>query len=258
MQWQYWRAVHRGAFKDARTALWIETRERVGLALLLAIVALAIMWVLGGREIAGHELIVQIAVTTAVIAAFPFVYCWKFVTAPAKMRAEADNRIKQLEQTQATLSLSGPHLHNDRRVKNQNNWRMKIHNSGPAAARNVRMKLKSGGPEPRDANWTADYPYLVYPVGTIKNDAGSISSTARQINTNDDESYDIACGWKAESGGKFFADINTKGGGNNNVQINSDERWKLSYDVTAENAPSIRFVLEIFVENGQVTVAAVP
>jgi hypothetical protein len=92
---------------------------------------------------------------------------------------------------------------------------------------------------------------VVYPVGTITNDPGHTSSVARQINANDDERYEITCSWKAESG-QFFTDINTKGGGHNNVQINSDERWKLSYEVTAENASPIRFVLEIFIEDDEV------
>jgi hypothetical protein len=256
MQRQYWRIAHSRAVRDARNALWIETRERFIIALLLAIIALALIWLLGGREIAGHELIVQIALTVAVIVAFPFVYCWKLVTSPAKMQAEADNRIKQLEQTQATLTLSGPHLHNDPRFKNKNRWRMKVYNVGPAAARNVQMKLRSGAPEPKDANWTGDYPYAVYPVWTIKNYPGHIGSIGRQINTNDDERYEITCCWKAESG-QFFTDINTKGGGHNNIHINLDERWKLSYEVTAENTSPIRFVLEIFIDDDEVTVAMV-
>jgi hypothetical protein len=164
--------------------------------------------------------------------------------------------MQQLNQTQPKLTISGPHLHNDRRFQNKKHWRMKVHNAGPAAVRNVLMKLRSGAPEPRDSNWTGDYPYAVYPVGTIKNDPGQISSIGRQINRNDDEGYEITCCWKAESG-QFFTDINTKGGGHNTIQINLDERWKLSYEVTAENAAPTRFVLEIFIEDDEVTVAMV-
>jgi hypothetical protein len=153
----------------------------------------------------------------------------------------------------ATLSISGPHRFKESQYKNKNRWRMMVHNAGPAAARNVQMKLRSGAPEPKDSNWTGDYPYVVYPVGTITNDPGHISSVARQINANDDERYEITCSWKAESG-QFFTDINTKGGGHNNIQINSDERWKLSYEVTAENASPIRVVLEIFIEDDGVKV----
>jgi len=131
---------------------------------------------------------------------------------------------------------------------------MKVHNTGPAAAANVLMKLRSGAPEPKDTNWTGDYPYPIHPVGTIKNDPGSIGSIARQINVNDNEGYEIACGWQAESG-PFFTDINTKGGGHNNVQINLNERWKFSYEVTAENASPLRFVLEVFIDDDEVMVA---
>jgi hypothetical protein len=64
------------------------------------------------------------------------------------------------------------------------------------------------------------------------------------------------CGWKSESD-QFFTNINTKGGGHNQIQINSDERWKFFYEVTAENASSIKFVLEIFIEDDEVKVVRI-
>jgi hypothetical protein len=254
MHRQYWRIVHSRACRDARNALGIETRKRFVIKLLLAIVTIAFIWLIGGREIAGNALIVRIALTIAVIVILPVVYCWEFVITPAKMQAEADARIKQLKQTQGSLTISGPYLHNNHRFKNKNHWRMTVHNSGPATVRNVQMKLRSGACEPSDSNWIGDYPYPVYPVGAIKSDPVHIVAIGRQINVDDDEKYEIICGWKADSG-QFFTDINTRGGGHNDVQINLDERWKLSYEVTAENAPPIKFVLEIFIDNNEVAVA---
>jgi Domain of unknown function (DUF4062) len=157
--------------------------------------------------------------------------------------------------TIATLSITGPHILKDPRYKNKNQWRMTVHNAGPAAARNVRMKLRSGAPGPKEPRWPADYPYDVYPVGTITNDPSHIRSTERQINANDDQIYEITCGWEIDSGAQFFTDINTKGGGHNQINIDLDERWKLSYEVTAENALPVRFTLEIFIEAGEVKVA---
>jgi hypothetical protein len=149
----------------------------------------------------------------------------------------------------AVLSISGPHLLRDRNYKNKNQWRVTVHNAGPAAARNVQMKLRSGAEEPKDPRWSGDYPYPVSRVGTITNDPGHINVPGQQINANDDEMYEIVCGWETERGHQFFTDINTKGGGHNQIQINSNERWKLSYEVTAENASPIKFDLEIFIEN---------
>ncbi len=207
------------------------------------------------------DFMVFMVVTVAVSWVVLFIV--RLVGAPARLYArlegekrEIGTRVHILEQQRATLILSGPHLHTDPRFKSKNLWRMMVHNAGPATARDVKIRLKSGAPEPKDSNWTGDYPYAVYPVGTIKNDPGHINATGRQINTNEDERYEITCGWKSESG-QFFTDINTKGGGHNNIQINSDERWKLSYEVTAENSSPMRFVVEMFIEDDEVKVARV-
>jgi hypothetical protein len=179
-----------------------------------------------------------------------------------KFSRHLEMKIRELQEVtsaaaiRTALSITGPDLFKDHKFRNKNHWRMTVHNAGPAAARNVQVKLRSGTPGPKDSNWAGDFPYAVYPVGTITNDPGQINAVGRQINTNDDQSYEIACGWRSESG-PFYTDINTKGGGHNIVRIDSDERWKLSYEVTAENALPIRFILELFIEDDEVKVALV-
>jgi hypothetical protein len=251
MQRQYWGSAHRRAIKDARNALWIETNERFLIALLVSIIALALIWLFGGREIADHELIVQIALTAAVIIAFPLVYCWKFATAPAKMQAEADARIKQLERTCAVLTVGGPNVYKDPRYLNQSRWRMKVHNAGPATAVNVQMKLRGAKIGPKDPNWGSDFPYPIPTVGS------TLDTRERQINVNDDEDYEVIWGWKSE-GGPLLTSLNTKGGGYNHIQIFPDERWELWYELTAQNAASITFELQIFVEVDEVKVVSIP
>lgn len=155
-----------------------------------------------------------------------------------------------------TLSISGPHLLQDRRYINKNQWRMRVHNAGSEAARNVQMKLRGAVSQPKDTRWGADYPYFVYPVGTIMSDAGHLSRPERQINPNDYENYEITTGWKSE-GGPFFTSVNTKGGGHNDIQIQPGERWQFFYDVTAENADPLSFTLHIFLETDQVKVSKV-
>jgi hypothetical protein len=191
-------------------------------------------------------MIVMIAVTWVVFFVF------RFLGAPARLHARREDekhvleeRISVLELQRATLALSGPHLHNDARHVNRKLWRMKVHNSGPATARDVKIRLQNAAPGPQDENWAGDYPYAVYPDGTITNDPGHIAVTGRHIHKDSDEMYNITCGWKGVNG-QFYTDINTKGGGHNNIQITQSERWKFYYEVTAENACPVQFVLELF------------
>jgi hypothetical protein len=236
------------------TAAGLDSWHRAIWKILVAILVIGLVGYFGSTR--DFQSALERMLVTAVAFAMMFLvfYLFNIFRSPAIMHDEAQNRIRQLEQTQATLTLSGPHLHSDPRFRNKKHWRMNVYNVGPAAARNVQMKLRCGAPESKDSNWTRDYPYPVYPVGTIKNDPGHISSIGQQINATDDQKYEITFSWKAESG-QFFTDINTKGGGHNNIQINSDERWTLSYEVTAENASPIRFVLEILIDDDEVTVA---
>jgi len=160
------------------------------------------------------------------------------------------------EKDKAKLSLSGPRLFREPRSKNENRWSMRIHNRGPAAARHVLVRLQSATTQPRFGRWTADYPYPVYPMGTITNDPVQTSSPQRQINPESHEDYEIVRGWETEDG-KLNTSLNTKGGGPNDIYIEPDERWRLHYEVTSENADPVHFTLEIFVESNEVKVSMV-
>jgi hypothetical protein len=100
----------------------------------------------------------------------------------------------------------------------------------------------------------ADYPYPVYPVGTISDRPAQTSNPQRQINPNSYEDYEIVRGWETEDG-KLNTSLNTKGGGYNDIYIEPDERWRLHYEAISENAGPVRFTLEIFVESGEVKVS---
>lgn len=160
-----------------------------------------------------------------------------------------------VDNSRAVLTVNGPAIFSDANYVNQNKWRMTVKNTGPLAARNVQMRLISSEQSPQDKTWTGDYPYTIYPVETITNDPWHISNTARIINPGDDQTYEIVCGWKSGSMDQLFTDINTKGGGHNNIQINPNERWKFIYEVSSENSASVTFAMQIFVENGQVKAA---
>jgi len=156
----------------------------------------------------------------------------------------------------AKLSLSRPHPFRNPRSKNESRWTMRVHNGGPAAARHVLVRLVSATTPPRFGRWTGDYPYPVYPVGTITNDSAQTSNPQRQINPNSFQDYEIISGWETE-GGKLNTSLNTKGGGPNDIFIEPDERWRLDYEVTSENADPVHFTLEMFVESNEVKVSMV-
>jgi hypothetical protein len=131
---------------------------------------------------------------------------------------------------------------------------MRVHNRGPAAAGNVLVRLQSATTPPRYGSWTNDYPYPVYPVGTITNDPIQTVSPQRQINPESRQDYEIVLGEETEDG-KFNTSLDTEAGGHSYIFIEPDERWRLHYEVTSENARPVHFILEIFVESNQVKVS---
>ena len=165
-----------------------------------------------------------------------------------KLQAELDQSRQQYAAKRATLTVSGPHIFKDPNYLNQLRWRMKVHNSGPAAADNVQMKLKHGILEPKDPTWGADYPYPVIRVGS------TIDAPEHKINPNDAENYEIICGWKSNSG-SFFAMFDSRS--HSQIQFQPGERWEFLYEATSSNAQTIGFTLQIFIETDEVKVIRV-
>jgi hypothetical protein len=165
--------------------------------------------------------------------------------------------VQTVRKGRAKLYLEGLNLFRDPRLKkNSNRWSMGVHNRGPAAARNVLVWLQSATTPPRYGRWTNDYPYPVYPLGTIANDAAQTSSPQRQINPESRQDYEIVLGEETAEG-KLNTSLDTKAGGHSYIFIEPDERWRLHYEVTSENAHPVHFTLEIFVESNQVKVSMV-
>lgn len=79
-----------------RRGLRIETGERAVIAFIIGVLAIVLIWVAGGHDIAWHELALKIGGTIAIVLAFPFIYGWKFFTVPAKLEAEAKSTISSL------------------------------------------------------------------------------------------------------------------------------------------------------------------
>jgi len=152
----------------------------------------------------------------------------------------------------ARLSVKAPRLHQypPQRPDTTQFCRVQIHNRGPATANNVHMRLLDIVPRPRHESWPADYPYPVARVGL------PLDAPGGQIRRGGDEVFQLASGWK-DTRGEFMAGLDTKSAFHNPTPIARDERWQLTYEVTADNAEPVQFQLEMFVKGDAVAVKRV-
>jgi len=148
---------------------------------------------------------------------------------------------------QARLTVKRPRLHQypPQRPQTTNFCRVWVHNRGPAAANNVQIRLLNIAPRPKHSAWAADYPYPVARVGA------PIDASGCEIKRGSDELFQVASGWRG-SRGEFMAGLDTKSPFHNPTPLAPDERWQMTYEVTADNAKPIQFLLEMFVKNGAV------
>jgi hypothetical protein len=137
------------------------------------------------------------------------------------------------------LKVTGPYIFQDHLAINH--WRMKVHNEGPATAVNVRMRLCDIDTRPKYPLWVADYRYPVRLVGT----AGNAQFSCR-INQNDDAAFEIVSGWR-NNGDFYTGGLDTKAK-DNPIRIENNERWVLKYDIISDNATSINFSVEMFID----------
>jgi len=109
----YWRRVHRRAFDETKYMLRIETGARAMIAISVAACLIAVIWFIGGPNIAYHEVVVRLSLIATILLAFPVVYGWQFITTPAKLDDEATEKITQYEQRRAALNIGNPYLVRD-------------------------------------------------------------------------------------------------------------------------------------------------
>jgi hypothetical protein len=153
------------------------------------------------------------------------------------------------DSSRAKLKITGPFLSPDH--LGHDRWRIRVRNCGPAAANNVQMRLRNVTPRPRYARWQADYPYEVERVGKTLTDPPS------RINRADTEDFEIRT-WKG-SDGNIYGSLDTKDTPPlYRVVIEADEKWRLEYELTAENARRAVFLAQISVRNGKAIVKKIP
>lgn len=149
------------------------------------------------------------------------------------------------EHHRAKLKISGPfflpnHTGHDR-------WRIRVKNKGPFTTDNVRMRLIDVRPRPRYARWQADFPYEVERVGKKLTDAPA------RLNKDDTEDFELKT-WIGHDG-NLYASLDTKDiPPLYRVVIEPDEVWRLTYEITAENAKRKSFSATMRVQDGKIIV----
>jgi hypothetical protein len=147
------------------------------------------------------------------------------------------------EQRRAKLKILGPHLLSDH--TGHDRWRLRVKNSGPYAADNVRMRLTNVTPRPRYPRWQADFPYEVERVGK------ELSAPPTRLNKHDTEDFEIRT-WQGVDG-NIYAALNTKDFPPHYLlAIEPDETWRLDYEITAENARHLNVTVQMRVQDCKV------
>jgi len=171
----------------------------------------------------------------------------------AQKSAGLEEKIRDLAQTHAKLEIGEPRLFQDTTFINQNSWRMRISNRGPATATNVIVRLWDSKPVPTYGAWQSDFPYDVRRLGhPVEPDGCGISN-------NGSEDFEIIASWQSAQGALFTKGMDTKRArADMGIGIDTDEKWELSYRVTADNSDSIDFVVRIYVSDGAVVAERKP
>jgi hypothetical protein len=74
-----WKLRHQGAFIAARSACRLESPLQIVIALIVAIVGIATLWLLAGPNEAWSEILAKGGATAAVLLIFPLVYLWNLL-----------------------------------------------------------------------------------------------------------------------------------------------------------------------------------
>ena len=93
----YWLRVHKQAVRKTRSVLYIDSRERLWIAIIVAILAILGLAIYGSKDAAIEEIIVRFAAATAIILSFPVIYAIRFVSVPPLFDKIQQEKIEQLE-----------------------------------------------------------------------------------------------------------------------------------------------------------------
>ena len=80
----------------------------IGIA--LSVIALALIWFLGGKDIVTHELVLRSALSAVIVGAFPLVYLWKLFGAPAAVYADSRKEVIALTDRLQAVFIKRPFM----------------------------------------------------------------------------------------------------------------------------------------------------
>ncbi len=235
----YWRKVHLRALKEARHDLWIETGGRAVIAIIIGALAVALIWLIGGQEMAANELVIRGAVTAAILIAFPIVYLWKFAAAPAKMAAEQEAKIAGFMATRANLEV---HIGNGAPYEfAAGAWahrRFHVFNAGPAIADDINVRLREIRPRPNQpaGMFPLDFPLNVFGPDSVRlkpNDQAMFyvfEAASEYLGPID------GIRWSAGRLGRAHNSIPS-------IYLESNGQWEFDYLLQAANSDDVAFTL---------------
>jgi hypothetical protein len=148
-------------------------------------------------------------------------------------RAIAEAQISEILATRAQLSIDDPYP-----VPSPYgfiSWMMKVHNEG-ASATNVHLNLCDIYPRLNSPYWDANYPYPIIQVGRV------LDSNECHIHRGGVAIFELIQIWPVENDG-ILTSLNTRMPGNNQVKIERNAQWKMTYKLTAGTAEALEFTL---------------
>ncbi len=92
---EYWRHVHQRAYRDALSALRVETWGRIMKGVWFVACIMGALYIFGSPDAWRDEIVGRGALLAAILLAFPLIYLWYFIKTPALLSAEEKSSSSQ-------------------------------------------------------------------------------------------------------------------------------------------------------------------
>jgi len=152
--------------------------------------------------------------------------------------SEFEKIIETKQKSKQLLEISGPFFVPKSLREGDGDWRITVHNKTDVTVKNVQVKLTDIKPPPRDHSFRWDYPHIVSP--------------SQDIHPKDNDLFQIFSCWPMD--GYFnVRGIDKRENGNWPIRLELNERWELTYQITAEDMEQpIVYLVEVFTEGNTV------
>jgi hypothetical protein len=137
------------------------------------------------------------------------------------------------------LTVSDPYCLSD--LYGNERWRVSILNDGSIVVANVQMKLMGVTPQPRSPLWNRDLPRFVGRAGM------TLDTPSDRINVNDASVYELIIAQPGSPRSVIAFDNQSQ-----QIQMENEERWCLSYRLTSENTDPISVTFRLYFEGHKI------